>query len=95
MAFNCGFHSDTWPESLVEMTKNHTVPLIFTSFNRYGEEHDLHAVEYANEVEILLEMSRNPFSSVYPIRTLAVDEINDNIVTFSNWYITVVRGKKQ
>ena len=71
VAFNCRFHSDTWPESLVEMTKNHTVPLIFTSFNRYEAENDLHAVKY--EFEILLEMSRNPFYSVYPIHTLAVD----------------------
>ncbi|XP_042878972.1 putative protein MSS51 homolog, mitochondrial isoform X2 [Penaeus japonicus] len=98
ISFNCGFHEfegeekDTWPASLSVMLKNPDVPLIFTSYTKTESERDLEVLKKIEDVEVLLPVERNPYSSLRPIRDFTREDDCD--MFFVNQYISCVRRKK-
>ncbi|CAL4079502.1 unnamed protein product [Meganyctiphanes norvegica] len=89
IAYNCGFSScKSWVTSFNSMIHDSSIPLIFTSFTKSEAESDLKHIQKAN-VEVVLDICKNPFSGQRPFRHTPREEG----LFYINNYIGVVKGK--
>ncbi|CAL4071950.1 unnamed protein product, partial [Meganyctiphanes norvegica] len=96
IAYNCGFHmyseeaKDTWKPSFEYMTRSHSCPLIFTSYNKSEAIADLQALKKVCPVYTEFSANRNPYSGLWPKRDFDSEE--DHLVFYNNQFVSAVRG---
>lgn len=89
IAFNCGiFQIPTWRNSIPSLTKYPGVPLVLTDYRLEYMEKNLAEIRNhsKNEIEVILEPQRNPFSCISPQRF----ELKNDPICYKNEYISII-----